>query len=378
MIFYFIFALMTSMYVNPAQKDLAPKKPRYPKTAILSTVLLPELIAIVQDYLLPECYWKKLSTSAIISDHQFNHDCTQIITHHGESTDVYDIQSDEKLNSIEFDFEDLPRRQLHPDGTLWRVNDGILSTYDRISKQFQKLLLSGQERKFHSIKLSQHGTYAGIQRDGGFDIIVTRTKKILNSINIPNPSSIRSFCFSADESVCAFEDDRATVALYNLTKNEKKPHQILKGHEDDISSIMFSKDNARVLTSSWDHTVRLWDSKTGTIIQTYHHPDWVCNAQFGPAEAWIVSGGIDGYMRFFDTQSGSLLSEYFQRDSSARFGKLALSDNGTTVAARDCGSIHYFLNPITYLQRLAAQQSSLEIAKTTGRQKKRKREKEEN
>ena len=41
---------------------------------------------------------------------------------------------------------------------------------------------------------------------------------------------------------------------------------VLRGHEDEITTAVFSSDGARVLTSSQDSTLRLWDAHTGAAL----------------------------------------------------------------------------------------------------------------
>ena len=46
-------------------------------------------------------------------------------------------------------------------------------------------------------------------------------------------------------------------------------------HEDRVEGGLFSKDESRVLTWSWDQTARLWDAASGKSIQTFTHEDHV-------------------------------------------------------------------------------------------------------
>ena len=41
----------------------------------------------------------------------------------------------------------------------------------------------------------------------------------------------------------------------------------LRGHEDGIKAICFSPDGSRVASSSFDHTLRIWDVKSGEMIK---------------------------------------------------------------------------------------------------------------
>ncbi|MEJ2647985.1 MAG: hypothetical protein P8016_06205 [Sedimentisphaerales bacterium] len=44
---------------------------------------------------------------------------------------------------------------------------------------------------------------------------------------------------------------------------------ILRGHEGEISSVAFSKDGVRIVSSTYDTTVRMWDAVIGEELTTF-------------------------------------------------------------------------------------------------------------
>ena len=41
----------------------------------------------------------------------------------------------------------------------------------------------------------------------------------------------------------------------------------LQGHENDVTSVAFSRDGRAIVTASVDHVARIWDAKSGRLVQ---------------------------------------------------------------------------------------------------------------
>jgi WD40 repeat protein/serine/threonine protein kinase len=69
----------------------------------------------------------------------------------------------------------------------------------------------------------------------------------------------------------------------------------------------FSPDGSKVLTSSDDHTAKVWDATSGRMLLTLHHDDDVYDATSSPDGRWIVSSSKDKTARIWDAETGRLL-----------------------------------------------------------------------
>ena len=89
--------------------------------------------------------------------------------------------------------------------------------------------------------------------------------------------AVWSVAFSLDSSMLANGSSDKTVRLWNVssTASERSnaaatfaPNQavkILEGHDARVQSVVFSPDNQFLASCSEDHTIRVWDARTGLL-----------------------------------------------------------------------------------------------------------------
>ncbi len=77
--------------------------------------------------------------------------------------------------------------------------------------------------------------------------------------------------------------------------------QTLAGHSADVVSLGFSPDGRRLVTASFDRTLKLWDTTTWQDVFTLRgHTAGVVSLAFSPDGTRLVSGGIDFTARVWD------------------------------------------------------------------------------
>jgi WD40 repeat protein len=115
----------------------------------------------------------------------------------------------------------------------------------------------------------------------------------------PQISRFLSVAFSPDGRMIASGDN--TIYFWNL--QGALIRQPLRGHEDLISSIAFSRKNPMLVSASWDSTIRLWDLRgnpTGQVLRG--HNGKVYAVAFSSDGRTIASGGDDSTVRLWDLQ----------------------------------------------------------------------------
>ncbi|MCX7020578.1 MAG: TIR domain-containing protein, partial [Candidatus Sumerlaeota bacterium] len=99
---------------------------------------------------------------------------------------------------------------------------------------------------------------------------------------------------------------------------------VLEGHTERIISALELADR-RLLSWSWDHTLRLWDSQSGTCLATLEgHTDSVKGA-LALADDRLLSWSRDHTLRLWDGRSGACLAT-LEGHTDLVWGALELSD----------------------------------------------------
>ena len=98
---------------------------------------------------------------------------------------------------------------------------------------------------------------------------------------------------SADGKRLLTSSDDTTLRLWDTDTG--KELRVFSGHTKCIVAAALSPDGQRVLSGSGDKTVRLWDATTGKELAKMTCPDEVFCVAFGP-EGKALSGGYDRTM----------------------------------------------------------------------------------
>jgi WD40 repeat protein len=101
-----------------------------------------------------------------------------------------------------------------------------------------------------------------------------------------------------------------------------------KGHTGPVTSAGFNRDGSRVVTTSTDGTVRVWEVKTGAEQLVLKGQV----AAFGPDEDRVVIGTQDGIVKVHDAGSGAEVLRFRRALGSPRVFSVAWARDGSRVA----------------------------------------------
>ncbi|KAK4053240.1 general transcription repressor [Microbotryomycetes sp. JL221] len=129
---------------------------------------------------------------------------------------------------------------------------------------------------------------------------------------------IRSASFSPDGKLLATGSEDRVIRIWNIS--QKRISKVFQGHKSEIYSLAFSPDGKRLLSGSGDRTAKVWDMDTGNCLFTLVIED-VTVADNGPIDAGVTSvvmspdgtllaaGSLDTFVRIWDAKTGQLLDK---------------------------------------------------------------------
>src|SRR5262249_19469852 len=159
-----------------------------------------------------------------------------------------------------------------------------------------------------------------------------------------NTDQVLSVAFDKDGRRCASGGFDKTIRIWDVQTG--KELQKLEGHKDIVFTVVFSPDGKYLMSTSggdrqdgkWsegqDHSMRLWDLKTGKEVRQFGTPkDWVLCAEFSPDGTLAASGtrNKDPIVRLWDVATGKELKQLKGHTSGIR--SVSFSPDGKTLAS---------------------------------------------
>jgi WD40 repeat protein len=87
------------------------------------------------------------------------------------------------------------------------------------------------------------------------------------------------------------------IHLFQLSDSKERR---LEGHTAQLLGAVFSPDGKRILSGSYDHTVRLWDVASGKeVCRFFGHSNWVWGVAISADGKYGLSGSLDKTMRLW-------------------------------------------------------------------------------
>jgi periodic tryptophan protein 2 len=134
-----------------------------------------------------------------------------------------------------------------------------------------------------------------------FDMIRYRNFRTFTS-----PTPVQFSCLAVDPSgevVCAGSVDTFEIFVWSVQTG--KLLDILAGHKGPISSLVFSPTEGRLVSGSWDKTIRTWDIFGRSINpEPFEHGTEVLALAYRPDGRQVAVSTLDGQITLWDVENG--------------------------------------------------------------------------
>ncbi|EJF59904.1 WD40 repeat-like protein [Dichomitus squalens LYAD-421 SS1] len=127
------------------------------------------------------------------------------------------------------------------------------------------------------------------------------------------------------------------VRVWDFTTRQEP--LLWNAHDDKVMVLVFSPDDLLLLSASTDETMKMWNARTGAMVQSFEgHESMVNMARFSPCGKFVASASCDKTVRVWRANNGTCLATL--SDHGDEVTHVAFTPDGTMLwSAADDGTV---------------------------------------
>ncbi len=187
--------------------------------------------------------------------------------------------------------------------TIWKEVRGELSGADLSHLDLSGVLLNGVECSRFYKNQYLAASFAGAR---------VHEKNILHQ---GHTSRVNSAVYSADGGKILSASYDGTIKEWDAVTGECI--HTFSGHNLSVSSVVYSSDEKKILSASFDHAIKEWDTTTKECVQTLSgHTGFVYNAVYSSDGEKILSSSEDKTIKEWKTATGECVNTFKGHNSN--------------------------------------------------------------
>ena len=208
---------------------------------------------------------------------------------------IWDAETGDALPA-EIDISDIA---FSPRGDNTAIGSDDVKVWDVVTGEY-RYILRGHDGWVIRVTYSPQGDLlASVDYNGTMKIWEMETGELQHtvegSVNVVFSPKQNQVAYSREDTVELWDMDTGTCV------------RKLSGHEEGISSIVYSPQGDQIVSAGEDMTVRLWDVETGECLHTMiGHAGGVTNVHYSPKGDHIASVSYDKTVRLWNVGSGTI------------------------------------------------------------------------
>ncbi|KAI6080755.1 quinon protein alcohol dehydrogenase-like superfamily [Hypoxylon rubiginosum] len=168
------------------------------------------------------------------------------------------------------------------------------------------------------------------------------------SRTIQHPDSqVNRLCISPDKRFLAAAGHH-TVKLYDIKSTNPNPLLTFEGHTGNVTGVAFHCEGKWMVTSSEDGTVKIWETRSGTVQRSYNHGSAANDVVIHPNQGEIISCDRGGSVRVWDLAENNCSHQLIPEEDVSVSSVTVASDGTLLCAANNAGNVFVWQLLTTY------------------------------